>query len=106
MAIHQLALVIPQMHTATTAELPHFALLALLRFSPLAVAEWLESILPYIPEAIAVDIALCIVAAHACAARDIAINANGGYRNASIAHIEVVAHLRLVTTEETLAGIT
>lgn len=93
------------MHTAATAELPYFALLALLCLRPLAVAKGLKSILPYIPEAIAVDIALCVVATHAGAARDVAINADRGYGNASIAHIEVVAHLSLVATQEALAGV-
>ena len=58
------------MHTAATAELPYFALLALVALGPLAVAEWLEPILPYIPEAISVDIALGVVATYAGAARD------------------------------------
>ena len=104
-AHQQIAFVVAQVHTATSAELPHLTLLALIGLGPLAVAEGLKSILPHIPETIAVDVALGIVASHACASRNVAIDTNRCHRNARIAHIEVVAHLRLVAAEKALAGV-
>ena len=104
-AIHQFALVIAQVHTSTSTELPYATLGALARTCPLPVAELLEAVLPYIPKTIAVDVALCVVGSDACTARDVAIHTNRGYRDTSVAHIEVVAHLRLVASEKTLAGV-
>ena len=86
------------MHTATLAELPHLAVGALVFMSPLAITELLEAVLPHLPEAVAVDVALGVVTAHARATRDIAIDTYRGDVNASTTHIEVVAHLGLVAS--------
>ena len=104
-AEEEVFVVIVEMHAVALAVLPHLTVGTLAPLRPGAVAELLEAVLPHIPEVILIYITLREVGAHACAARDIAINANGGYRNASIAHIEVVAHLGLVASQEALASV-
>ena len=93
------------MHASATAELPHLTFAALARACPVTVAELLEAVLPYVPEVVAVDVALRIVAAYACATRYVAINAYRCYGNTSVTHVEVVAYLRLVASQEALAGV-
>jgi len=64
------------MHTTATTELPDLATLALITLCPLPIAEGLKTILPYIPETIAVDVALGKVCSYGGTARDIAIYAD------------------------------
>ena len=73
-AVHQFALIVSEVHTSAAAELPHLTLGTLIPLRPLAVAEGLKPILPYIPEPISVDVTLRIVTAHTGTARNIAIN--------------------------------
>ena len=73
-AVHKVALVVSEVHASAAAELPHLAVGTLAALGPLAVAEGGKPILPYIPEPIPIDVALSIVATHAGAARDVAID--------------------------------
>ena len=105
MAIHQFALVIAQVHTSTATELPYATLCALARTCPLPVTELLEAVLPYVPKTIAVDVALRVVGANTCAARNRAVGHNRAYAQPRIAAEEVVSHLALVVAQETLAAV-
>ena len=93
------------MHTSTTTELPHLTLGTLIALRPFTVAELREAVLPYIPEAIAVDISLGVVCAYARTSRDVAINANRRYIHTRVTHIEMVTHFALVAPQEALAGV-
>ena len=73
-AHQQIAFVVAQVHTITLAVAEHIAVGTLAVAHPFAVAEWLKSVLPYIPKVILVDVALIKVATHTCTARYLAID--------------------------------
>ena len=69
-AEEQLALLVTEMHTATLAIAEEVTLGTLLLAHPLPITIRLEALVPHLPEAILVDIALMIVGTDACARRD------------------------------------
>ena len=104
-ADEEVFVIVVEMHTVALAVLPHLAVGALAPLRPVAVAELLEAVLPHIPEVILIYITLREVSAHACAARDIAIDADRGCAHTCVALKGVGAHTQLVATEETLAAV-
>ena len=72
---------------------------------PTAVAEGLEAVLPHVHKVVAVDVAQVVVGTDAGTGGDGAVCQNGGNADTSIAGVEAVAHLALVTAEETLAAV-
>ena len=66
----QLPVAVPEVHTVSEAIAPHLAFGAVVGFHPFTVTVFLKFVLPYVPEAVVIDIALMVVAADAEAARD------------------------------------
>ena len=77
----------------------------LVGFHPPAVTVFLELVLPDLPEAVAVDVALVVIAADAQASRDGAVGQDGGHVDARAARIVMIAHLAFVRTEEPVTAI-
>lgn len=103
--MHQPPVIVPQMHAAAATKLPRLAVGTLAGMRPLAIAEREKTVLPYVPEVVVIDIALGVVGADARAAGYIAVDTDRGDGDTGGTHVEVVAHLSLVTAQETLAGI-
>ena len=55
MTVEQIAFVVVQMHAAAQTVAEHFAVGALPLAGPLAVAEGSETVLPHLPEPVAID---------------------------------------------------
>ena len=70
MAHHHVAIVIAQMEAITLTIAEHVALGTLALPHPLAVPIQFETVVPHIPEAVAIDVSLVIVAAYAQASRN------------------------------------
>ena len=75
------------------------------RAHPFAVAVFLETVLPYVPETVLVDVALLIGTADAQTAGNAAIAQHRSYRQSRNAGIDVTAYPFLVVSQETFAGI-
>ena len=97
--------VVVEVHTVTLAEFPHLAILAESFVCPLAVAELLKAILPHLPDVVGVDVALVEARADARTARNRAIDLDAHNAHARLAAKEVVPHLGLIPSEETLASV-
>ena len=69
----EFAVAIPQMEAVALTVSPHFAMGTLVGLHPFAVTVFLEAVLPHLPEAVLVDVALMIIASDTEAARDGAI---------------------------------
>ena len=69
------------------------------------VAVDLELVLPHVPEAVLINVALVVVAADAETARDGAVGQHRGHVDACTAREIVVAHLALILAEEAVAAI-
>ena len=104
-AVEQLAVIAVQVHAAAQAVAEHPAVGTRTPPRPLAVAEGLETVLPHIPEVVAVDVALVEVGADRRAARNGAVDTDRGDRHPRGTLVELVADLGLVAAEEPLAGI-
>ena len=105
MAVHQPSIVVAQMHSPTLAVAPHLAVGTLVMARPLPMAELFEAVLPNIPKAIPIDIALMEVGPDRRTARNGAIHPDRGDRNAGSTLIEMVAHLSFVTSQKSFAGV-
>ena len=70
MAKHEIATAVAQVEAIALTVTKHVALGTLSTTHPFTVAILLEAILPHIPEAIMIDIALIVVATNAQAPRD------------------------------------
>ena len=93
MAKHERAIFATKVHASTFAVAEEFAVVARCKFAhPLAVAVWLEAVLPHIPEIVVVDIALVVLATHAGASRDAAVDEDRRYTHARSTMEQVVAH--------------
>ena len=101
----QVAIVIVEVQAVAFAVVPRLAAGTLTFTCPTAVTHNLETVLPYIPEVIAVDVALIHVAAHRGATTYGAVAAYRGHLYPTAAIEEMVAHTLLILTEITLAGI-
>ena len=106
MAEHKGAFFAAEVHASTLAVAEEFAVVARCKFAhPLAVAVWLEAVLPHIPEIVVVDIALVVLATHTGASRNTAVNQDGCDTHACGAMEEVVAYLQLIIGHKALAGV-
>ena len=101
----QFPIPIAQVESVALAIAPHLTVGALISLHPFTVAINTELVLPNIPEALLIDVALVIVAADAEAARDGAVGKHRGDVDASTARIIVVAHVALILAEEAVAAI-
>ena len=101
----QFAVAVAQVEAVALAIAPHLALGALVFLHPLAVAIHLVLVLPDVPEAVLVDVALMVVAADAEASRDGAVGQDGGDVDAGAARVEVVAYLALVGPQKAVAAV-
>ncbi len=99
------AIVVAQVHAATLAVAPHVAVGTGSGLFPRTVAEQLETVLPDIPEIVAVDIALMVVGTDAAASRDASVVEHGAYGDTGLAEEGTVAHVELMMTEESLAAV-
>ena len=61
----KLAIAVAKMESVALAVAPHFAMGAIVSLHPATVSIDLEFVLPYLPEAILVDVALMVVATYA-----------------------------------------
>lgn len=105
LAYLQFAVAVAKMHSITLTITPHLTIGALVGLHPFSVAVNLELVLPNVPEAVAVDVALMVVAAYAEAARDRAIGQHRGDVDARAARVIMVAHFALVLAEEAVAAV-
>ena len=97
-AVDQFLLVVALMHATAETEFECFAVLARPRFGPRTFAEYLETVLPYVPEIVTIDIALSEIVADAGAAGNAAIDAYARHVHTRNAPVEMVAHLPLKTS--------
>ena len=104
-ADEQVLIIVVEVHTIALAVLPHLAVGALALLCPGAVTKLLEARLPHIPEVILIYITLREVGTHACAARDVAIDADRGCAHTCVALKGIRAHSQFVSTKEALAAI-
>ena len=104
-AVEQIVIVVVEVHAVALAELPHLALGALALAGPLAVAELAKTILPHLPQVVAVDVALVEPCTNARTTTNRAVYLHT--RNAHSRHTaeEVIPHLGLVAAQEALAGV-
>lgn len=93
--VHAVALTVAEEGTVSTEPSLH----------PAAVAEGLETMLPYVHEIVAVNVALVVIGTDAGAGGYRAVRQNGGDTDAGVAGVEAIAHLALVATEEALATV-
>lgn len=78
---------------------------AVVLFHPAAVAVGTEAVFPNVDEIVLVDVALMVVATDAGTGGDGSIGKNRSDSETCLTHIEVVANLALILTEEAFAGI-
>ena len=93
MAIEEFAVVAVEVHPAAEAIFEHPARGALPAPRPLPVAERKKTVLPHLPETVAVDVALVEIRTDRRAARDRPIDPHGGHRDPGGTLVEVVADL-------------
>ena len=105
LAEEQTAIVVAQVHAPTLAVTPHVAVGTGSCLFPRTVAEQLETVLPDIPEIVAVDISLMVVGTDAAASRDASVVEHGAYGDTGLAEEGTVAHVELMTAEESLAAV-
>ena len=106
MAKHERSIFTAEVHTPTFAVAEEIAVVARCKFAhPLAVAVVFKAILPYLPEIIVIDIALVVLATHAGASRDAAVDEDRRYTHARSTMEEMVAYLHLIIRHKALAGV-
>ena len=93
------------MESVALAIPPHLAIGALVGLHPFSVAVRLETVLPHVPEAVLVNVALVVVVADAQATRDVTIGQHRGHIDARTARKVMVAHLTLLFAKEAVATI-
>ena len=101
----QLPVAIAEVETVALAIAPHLATGALVGLHPFTVAVDLELVLPNVPEAVLINVALMIVAADAETARDGAVGKHRGDVDACAARIIMIAHLAFIFSKESVASI-
>ena len=102
---HVLALVITQVHPVASAVAPVTAVFTFTRPAPLERAMGLVAMLPDIHEVILVNIALVVVGTYAGTGGNGTVGHDRADGNAGLAMEEMIADVRLVFSEITLAAI-
>ena len=100
-----MAVAVAKMHAVALAIAPHLAVGTWASLHPFPVAIYLKLVLPHLPEAVLVNVALVVVVTDAQAARYGAIGQHRSDVDARTARIVVVAHFALIFTEKAVAAI-
>ena len=106
MTHHQRVVRIVEMHSAALAVPEKIAVGADAGLCPVAVAEFLETVVPDVHEIVCVDVALTEICPNARTCRNVAIAHHRCHRNPRLAGVEKIAHIALVTSEKPLATVT
>ena len=105
MTDQQVAIVIVEVQAGAFAVAPDFAVFTLALPGPASIAHHLETVLPDVPEVVAVDVALVHVAADRGAATDGTVATYRGHLDTTAAVEEMVADFLLIFAKEALARV-
>ena len=106
MAEKQTAVAVVQMHTVTLAVAEEGTVSTEPSLHPAAVAEGLETMLPYVHEIVAVNVALVVIGTDAGTGGNGTVCQDRGHTDAGVTGIETIAYLTLVIAEKALAAVT
>ena len=106
MADHERAVFTAKVHTVPFAEPERITVFAGLQLlHPRAVAVWLKTIFPDIPEGVVVDIALVVFATDRSTCRYRTVNEDRRHADTRGTMIEMIPYPPFIVTEESFAGI-
>ena len=106
MAHQQVTIFVIEVEAGALAVAPHLAVFTLALPGPASIAHHLETVLPDVPEVVAVDVALVHVAADGGTAADGTVATYRGHLHAATAVEEIIADALLVRAEKPFASVT